>query len=525
MEIILKFYKSSSKYYEPICKLASKFETFSQEKSENILSITENDLRENEKSISEIIGTIANWSKSEYFIDGSKVTVAEINRLIQVIQCEKACACCVFGEEKFCFEDTGWGCKKLSAIQLRKEQYYSYSTEPYWYDFGRFSDGLWHVDKERIKNVLKSEAHRKMLFMCSHFDVSRIETTVDGLLDTIDVEASDEWEYKYRDAPAGMPQTEIVGLCPKQKQRESFGINVRGIIEESVAELREKEAKNKNIPSISFADIGGIDDIVQQVREVIELPLVAPTLFEHYAIKPHKGILLYGPPGCGKTLIAKAVAHEINAHFITVNGPEIFNKYVGQSEENLRKIFADAELKAPSVIYFDEFDAIAATRDTDGNPLMAGVVNQLLTLMDGMNSSNQICCIASTNRIDIIDGAIKRPGRFDYVIEIHKPSPEGCKAIFKIHTAKMPVVPTFNKDAFVEKYLVGCSGADIAFVVAEAAYNSIRRTVNIKELFSSPDTFQVAEENVITEMDFIRAATTLKNNRVKEESAKYRYNQ
>ena len=224
-----------------------------------------------------------------------------------------------------------------------------------------------------------------------------------------------------------------------------------------------------------------------------------------------------------KTLIAKAIANEIKAHFITVNGPEILNKYVGQSEENLRKIFDEAKKYSPTVIYFDEFDSISTTRDADGNPLMASVVNQLLTLMDGVDETTQVCAIASTNRIDMIDEAIKRPGRFDYVVEIKKPSPEGCKSIFNIHIKDMPVASTFNVEEFVEKHLVGCSGADIAFVASEAAYNSIRRTIDITDIFNHPEEFIASMDNVIIESDFVKAATTLKESRKRAETAKFRY--
>jgi transitional endoplasmic reticulum ATPase len=335
-----------------------------------------------------------------------------------------------------------------------------------------------------------------------------------------------EWEYKYREAPVGMKQTEVIGVKPRENHSFSYGggLGISVSLGMSSKDSEQHDDFEKNVPSVTFGDIGGIDDIVQQIREVIELPLTAPAIFEHYHIKPHKGILLYGPPGCGKTLIAKAVANEINAHFISVNGPEILNKYIGQSEANLRKVFSEAKKNNPTIIYFDEFDSISSTRDADGNPLMATVVNQLLTLMDGIDDTSQICAIASTNRIDMIDEAVRRPGRFDYVIEIQRPSLEGCKTIFRIHTAKMPVDEAFDKDTFVSKYLTGCSGAEIAFVASEAAYNSIRRTVDIKQMFQKRYEFCVSAENIILECDFIKAAKTLTDSRKKADTAKYRYN-
>lgn len=207
------------------------------------------------------------------------------------------------------------------------------------------------------------------------------------------------------------------------------------------------------------------------------------------------------------------MANEINAHFITVNGPEILNKYIGESESNLRKIFDEAKRLAPAVVYFDEFDSISLKRDAESNPHMATVVNQLLTLMDGMDDANKICVIASTNRIDMIDEAVRRPGRFDYVIEIKKPSLDGCKAIFRIHTSKMPVEESFDRDKFVEEYLVGSTGAEIAFVASEAAYNSIRRTIDLSKVFSNDFSFTVSSENIIKEEDFIKAVHSLKEGR------------
>lgn len=277
------------------------------------------------------------------------------------------------------------------------------------------------------------------------------------------------------------------------------------------------QESHANTPSTSFSDIGGIDDIIQQIREVIELPILAPDLISHYNFKPHKGILLYGPPGCGKTMIAKAIAHDVNAHFLSVKGPELTSSYVGQTEESLRDLFAQARSESPSIIYFDEFDSIAAKREEDRNHIYATVVNQLLTLMDGLVEST-ICCIASTNRLDMLDAAIKRPGRFDYIIEVGMPTLEGCKSIFNIHTAKKPVEAGFDKNAFAENYLTGLSGADIAFVASEAAYNSIRRTVDIENVLKG-EKMSPLENNIITESDFILAVNTLKGRRERAEKA------
>ena len=526
MIIKIVFYKSSSQYYESLCESCRFFETYEQEKSTNTLTLGLDDLREKQQNIKSILTVIKSWSKTEYYINGNRASFYSVEAMLALFECEKRCSECVISNE-YCYDETGWGCRYINSIALRRASYYHRSNLN-WYEFGRFQDDVWIVDKDRILEQLKKEVAEKHVEACKFFALSRLESALLTLPEKIIVTDDDscEWEYKYREAPVGMKQTEVIGVRPHEDHSYDYGGGLGISVSMRTSSERGKQQENdeKNVPSVTFSDIGGIDDIIQQVREVIELPLIAPTIFEHYHIKPHKGILLYGPPGCGKTLIAKAVANEINAHFISVNGPEILNKYVGQSEANLRKLFDEAKRNNPTIIYFDEFDSISSTRDADGNPLMATVVNQLLTLMDGIDDTSQVCAIASTNRIDMIDEAVRRPGRFDYVIEIQRPSIEGCKTIFRIHTEKMPVDASFDKESFVSKYLMGCSGAEIAFVASEAAYNSIRRTVDIKRVFQKDVEFCVSDKNIILECDFIKAAKTLIDSRKKADTAKYRYN-
>ncbi|WP_050008424.1 ATP-binding protein [Butyrivibrio sp. WCE2006] len=526
MQIRIVFYKTSSKYYDPCCLKCECFEQYSSEKSSNTIDISAEEIRTKQVLINHVLGIVKNWSKTEYYVDGKRASISEIEGVVGLANCEKAKDNEVVGDH--CFDINGWGCNSLEEIAFRDSGYSYYrKTKYFWYQIGKFSDGVWHVDKSRIKEMLKDEAERKHLNFCKHFSLDRIFEEVDKLSDEIIVDEQDEdceWQYVYKEAAAGMKQTEIIGVEPKEEDKYSsggFSINVGSLFGGGASNAEEKDDQ-KDIPSTSFADIGGMDDVVQQVREVVELPMISPNIFEHYHLIPHKGILLYGPPGCGKTMIAKAIANEVKAHFISVNGPEILNKFMGQSEENLRKIFAEAKRKEPAIIYFDEFDSISMRRDSDDHLSSASVVNQLLTLMDGMDES-KVCCIASTNRIDMIDEAIKRPGRFDYVIEIEKPSLEGCRSIFRIHTEKKPVDPTFDKDKFVEKHLMGLSGAEIAFVAAEAAYNSIRRTIDVDGIFQGKNV-ELTGENMIVDMDFIRAVNTLKERKTKADTAKYRYN-
>ncbi len=212
------------------------------------------------------------------------------------------------------------------------------------------------------------------------------------------------------------------------------------VSEETLVELREEPVKEiGRIQTIMYEDIGGIKDEVQKVREMIELPMRHPELFERLGIEPPKGVLIHGPPGCGKTLLAKAVANESEAHFITINGPEIVSKFVGEAEEKLRAIFKEAEENSPSIIFIDEMDAIAPKREEVVGEVEKRIVSQLLVLMDGLKTRGKVVVIGATNRPNAIDPALRRPGRFDREIEIGVPDKKGRKEILQIHTRGMPL--------------------------------------------------------------------------------------
>ncbi len=227
------------------------------------------------------------------------------------------------------------------------------------------------------------------------------------------------------------------------------------------------------IGDVHYEDIGGLDDEKQKIREMVELPIRYPELFERLGIDPPKGVLLYGPPGTGKTLLAKAVANESDANFITISGPELVSKFVGESEEKLREIFKNANEKAPTIIFMDEIDAIAPKREEATNEVERRMVSQLLTLMDGMPPRGQVIILAATNRPDAIDQALRRPGRFDREIEIGVPNRNDRKVILQIHTRNMPLA----KDVSIEELANvthGYTGADLNALVRESAMATLR---------------------------------------------------
>ncbi len=271
----------------------------------------------------------------------------------------------------------------------------------------------------------------------------------------------------------------------------------------------------KNIVDVTYEDIGGLKEEVKKVREMIEIPLKRPELFERLGISPPKGILMHGPPGTGKTLLAKAVANESDAHFITINGPEIMSKYVGGSEERLREIFEEAEENAPSIVFIDEIDAIAPKREEVTGEVERRTVAQLLTLMDGLKSRGQVMVIGATNRVDALDPAIRRPGRFDREIEIGVPDKDGRKEVLQIHTRSMPLEEDVDLDEIAD-VTHGFVGADIESLAKEAAMRVLRRI--LPEIKSDEEEIpkEVLQKIIVKKADFKEALKEIQPSALRE---------
>ncbi|MER3601130.1 MAG: AAA family ATPase [Nitrososphaerota archaeon] len=238
--------------------------------------------------------------------------------------------------------------------------------------------------------------------------------------------------------------------------------------------ITERGEALRSVPHVTYEDIGGLKDAIQKIREMVELPLRHPELFERLGIEPPKGVLLYGPPGTGKTLLAKAVANESNAHFISISGPEIMSKFYGESEARLREIFKEAKEKAPSIIFIDEVDSIAPKREEVTGEVERRVVSQLLTLLDGLEARGKVIVIAATNRPNAIDPALRRPGRLDREIEIPVPDRKGRLEILQIHTRNMPLAPDVDLERLAS-VTHGFVGADLEYLCKEAAMKALRR--------------------------------------------------
>ena len=280
--------------------------------------------------------------------------------------------------------------------------------------------------------------------------------------------------------------------------------------------ISEKPAsETPSVPRISYEDIGGLGDEVKKVREMIELPLRHPELFERLGIEAPKGVLLHGPPGTGKTLLAKAVASETNANFMTIGGPEIMSKYHGESEEHLREIFKQAQENAPTIIFIDEIDSIAPKREEVTGETERRVVAQMLSLMDGLESRGKVVVIGATNRPNALDPALRRPGRFDREIEIGVPDKAGRLEILQIHTRGMPLEDGIDLDKFAN-LTHGFVGADLSALCKEAAMRSLRRILPELNLEDDIIPIEILNKITVSEDDFMGALMEMQPSSMRE---------
>ena len=312
---------------------------------------------------------------------------------------------------------------------------------------------------------------------------------------------------------APMKEIKFAVVSTNPKDIVIVGPNTEVEVYESPVDISKLEGVT-NLVDVSYEDIGGLKEEVKKVREMIEIPLKRPEIFERLGIEPPKGVLMHGPPGTGKTLLAKAVASESDAHFIAINGPEIMSKYVGESEENLREFFEEAEENAPSIIFIDELDAIASKREETNGEAERRTVAQLLTLMDGLKSRGQVVVIGATNRPDSLDPALRRPGRFDREIEIGVPDKDERKQILEIHTRNMPLSDDVDLDK-IANTTHGFVGADLESLCKEAAMRVVRRIIpEIQNDEEIPE--EVLKKIIVTSDDFKSAQKEIQPSALRE---------
>ncbi|AFK19115.1 AAA family ATPase [Haloferax mediterranei ATCC 33500] len=348
------------------------------------------------------------------------------------------------------------------------------------------------VDRETIEEVVKSEIRNRPLQSGDRVRVERLAGA--GLVVS-------------KTQPDGVVRvTDSTRVTVTAESSKGASEAVRDAVK-SVTGTDDGDSERGRATGVTYEDIGGLDDELDLVREMIELPLSEPEVFAHLGIEPPKGVLLHGPPGTGKTLIAKAVANEVNATFTTISGPEVLSKYKGESEEKLREVFQSAREDAPSIIFFDEIDSIAAKRD-DGGDLENRVVGQLLSLMDGLDARGDVVVIGATNRADNLDPALRRGGRFDREIEIGVPNETGRREILDVHTRQMPLADDVDIERLASR-THGFVGADLESLAKEAAMTALRRVRREGESVSVTDM-------TVTRADFETAMASVEPSAMRE---------
>jgi len=521
----IRFGRERYPEYPRVLTLASKFGMYLPAKegeAYHVIKTGNSEVMAKYEVFDELMNTISDWASVRLLHDGLEYMPDEfaLDEKAAIVTCYHKY---LRSESKDTYCDmkrpSCWGCRMLDGIVLHHEKAPFSKAEKYWYQFGSFDDNnTWRIQREELIKALEEIVYRKNIHFCPIFEYKFFRRYIAVLPVLIHLPDPTHWEILYRnDSQISMKNWEplsIMHINPDLESTDGSGSQTDGSTPVKVKDENASDSRYlRNIPVTSFADIGGVDDIVQNIRVMIELPLKRPKLFEQLGVKPYRGILLWGDPGNGKTLIAKAIAHEVKAHFIPVSGPDILNKEFGKSEQNLRDIFEEAKTYQPAVIFIDEIDSIAQTRlSGESSKWYATLVNQLLALMDGIGDFGNVTVLASTNRPDLLDAALLRPGRFDYKLEIKKPNLPGCKKVLEIATRDMPLADDVDLFAYAES-VAGYSAAEITFLAKEAAMVRLRKTLEAKEI--DMDTNDDADYSFIkiTMADFRAALHILKWNR------------
>src|SRR5690348_5098817 len=365
------------------------------------------------------------------------------------------------------------------------------------------------VEIRKVSNIRKAE--QIILYPTEELNVVGLEEHLPELLEGRIFSKGDMIPLNLMGRKIGF----IITSVSPQTSSNAAALVDRHVTEFIIGSVPKSATGQGVVPRITYEDIGGLKNEVQKVREMIELPLRHPEIFERIGIEAPKGVLLHGPPGTGKTLLAKAVASETNANFFSIGGPEIMSKFYGESEERLRETFKQAQENAPSIIFIDEIDSIAPKREEVSGDVEKRVVSQLLTLMDGIEGRGKLVVIGATNRPNALDPALRRPGRFDREIEIGIPDEEGRFDILQIHTRGMPLTDDVNLES-IAKVTHGFVGADLEALSKEAAMRSLRRILPEINMEQSKIPVEVLNKIRITNEDFLNGLKDVQPSAMRE---------
>jgi ATP-dependent 26S proteasome regulatory subunit len=453
------------------------------------------------EQLRELLQLVSGWRSTRVRVAGKRVRYwAFSSRLAQVKACyarklehDVSDAYCS-GKSPSNPEATHFGCRFSKGVS--RGIHISNYAKNSWIDYGALTPGrrTFLVDKTAILMALEEQTRAEACLLCPAFQWQRLRADVDELPERIKLGEQSKFEVRY----SKINPQKALGIQPKQSAGDAVpGLELGG--EPHTAAVRK-------VPAVHYADIAGQDAALEQIKNVVELPLIHAAYFEALGVAPQSGVILYGPPGNGKTLLAKAVATESNAHLEIISGPEILSRWVGQSEENLRGIFARARQFAPSVVLIDELDSIAPRRDMLSVQHEVQLLSQLLVLLDGLEARGRVAVVATTNRLEAVDPAVRRPGRFDYHVAVPCPDLAGRAAILRVCLAKLKTRRALPVEALA-KATDGFSGAELAALCREAGIHAICRGL-AKGL--------AAPRLVVTRADVHQALKTLRAKRVPE---------
>jgi SpoVK/Ycf46/Vps4 family AAA+-type ATPase len=423
------------------------------------------------KKLWELVG---GWRSARLSLNGQAVQPDPLFNLLRCVECRQRSD----NPEGYCRGDSWHETTVGTAVQLFPCRKIPVSEGSYygWYQYGTLTKGnVYVVDKTRLRHEVTQSLKKSLAYFCPALNKRIVDETIDQLPDRIDPAHDAGWVYKQGWVNG---RFSIIGVEKKQRTVATAPKAAPAVeMRDAEGGTTTPENETRSIPIVHYSDIGGLDGVIRTLRESIELPIRYPELFERLAVTAHRGCLIWGPPGTGKTTIAKALATECRAHFIAVNGPEIITKWHGDSEANLRAIFREAREHAPSVILFDEIDSLAPNRDRVTQNFESVLVSQFLTCLDGLVDRGQVVVIGTTNRPDSVDPALKRPGRLDLSIEIGVPDEKARLDILKVHTRRMPLTADVDLEELAS-LTDGFVGADIASLCREAGLMCLRDVID-----------------------------------------------
>ena len=471
VQVAIRFPKSSSPAFGEALEIAKTFPTyrFSAERKMHELTVPlaldEGDLWERVSRLADLVG---HWKHSRVVVEGAAVeNFFEFrDALSQIKQCHAERRRSGLGDLYCSGRDTpsaeasAFGCRLLGGVARDGEDLFNGGAP--WFHFGELAEdqAAFRVDKAEISRMLKTRNARELCTACPHFSWERVEAEIAELPDSLALGDASRFQIRYSTIDPSKP----------------LGIETKGTAGRSLLERGAADSPERQVPSVHYSDVAAQDAAVAALRCVIELPLTHGDYFSALGVEPHGGIILWGPPGNGKTLIAKAAATESAAHLEIINGPEVLSKWVGESEANLRAVFERARSLAPSIVLIDEIDALAPTRESVLRQHEISLISQLLVLLDGLEGRGRVVVIATTNRIEAVDPALCRTGRFDYHLRVGPPDAVGRRAILERHLEKLKTAAALDlRD--IARRTEGFSGAELAALCREAGLGAIERAL------------------------------------------------